>query len=248
MEEERKALEDFLSCDISRSDEVFERFASLGGAYEAAGVGKQRFLYIPGKRRDKIVLAAHADTAWDKSYRGEVLSQKLTLSGEGYYKGTNPLCGIGADDRAGCAMLYLLRESGHSLLILDGEEMGMIGSKYLRDSHRELFEEINDHNMIIQLDRRNDRDYKCYSIPVSGRFRAFIEEKTGYKDAGNTAATDIVALCERVCGVNFSVGYYNEHTPEESLCYEHWLNTLNMVRNLIAPGIERYPTEAVSTE
>ena len=32
--------------------------------------------------------------------------------------------GIGADDRAGCAILWLLKDSGHSLLVTNGEEIG----------------------------------------------------------------------------------------------------------------------------
>ena len=49
---------------------------------------------------------------------------------DGVYSSGDDLCGIGADDRAGCAMLWLLRDSGHSLLILDGEEHGQVGAAF----------------------------------------------------------------------------------------------------------------------
>ena len=61
----------------------------------------------------------------------------------------------------------------------------------------------------------------------------FIEDNTGYKDAGIFSSTDITVLCEKICGVNLSVGYYYEHFTIESLNFNEWLNTLNIARKKI---------------
>jgi hypothetical protein len=37
---------------------------------------------------------------------------------------------LGADDRAGLAILWLLRDLGHSLMVTDLEEHGRMGSTY----------------------------------------------------------------------------------------------------------------------
>lgn len=70
------------------------------------------------------------------------------------------------------------------MLILDGEEHGQKGAHYLKDSYPNIFAELNEHQYIIQLDRRNAREYKCYNIPVSEEFKEFIEKEFFYKDAG----------------------------------------------------------------
>lgn len=221
---EKQVVEEFLAFPLEGTDAVFEKFASIPGAIRGCGEKpKEQFLYIPGKRHDRAVLAAHADTVWDAAYE-ETRAR-----------------GLGADDRAGCAMLWLLKDSGHSLLILDGEEHGAQGSEFLKREYPELFAEMNAHSFIIQLDRRGSSDYKFYKLPVSPEFRAYIELETGYHDAGTESRTDIVVLCETVCGVNLSVGYYDEHGPNESFVYEEWAHTFGIVRNMLIKPLKRYP-------
>lgn len=70
--------------------------------------GEDSFVYVPGKREDRVVLIAHADTVYNSG-------QEIIFE-EGIYRSGTPYCGIGADDRAGCAILYLLKDFGHSLL------------------------------------------------------------------------------------------------------------------------------------
>ena len=149
--------------------------------------------------------------------------------------------GLGADDRAGCAMLWLLKDSGHSLLITDGEEHGQIGAHHLTDNYPALSRELNAHRYMIQLDRRNDRDYKTYKLPVTNAFIRFIEENTGYANAGSSSRTDIVALCTGICGVNLSIGYVNEHHADEYLRVEGWLNTYNTVKNMLQKEQPYFP-------
>ena len=242
---ERETLEYFLSMPLGYSMRVFEAFMELHnpGTLYSLNTGKRGFMYIPGRRDDRIAIAAHADTVWDVEYVSGTHTQEVKYE-DGFYRGSIPGAGIGADDRAGCAMAYLLRDTGHSILITDGEEHGQRGANYLRWAFPQLYDELNNHAYIIQLDRRNASDYKTYNLPVSGEFRSFVEENTGFTDAGKTAKTDIIALCGKICGVNLSVGYYNEHHDDECLCYDEWLNTLEIVRNMTAGNQERFLLES----
>ena len=267
--EDQHVLERFLNMPLSSTDTVFETFKTLPGAMEVRGEGKQGFLYIPGSREDRCVLVAHADTVFDDEYAERTDDEKgdtglpaetevssasahdsdgvseatnTVVFENGRYHGTNPRCSIGADDRAGCAILWVMRNSGHSLLILDGEEKGQIGARFLREENPQIFQELNEHTFMIQFDRRGSSDYKTYEIPVSKEFVAFVEKNTGYHLATGSGKTDIQVLCESVCGVNLSVGYYGEHTPDEELVLDEWLRTLRIVQDMTGKKLTRYPT------
>lgn len=237
---DEEALEWFLNAPISSPERVFAAFRSLPNAREAHADGKRGYLYVPGTRQDRCLLAAHADTYYDEAYMGAVLENRAVFR-DGAYRGVNGNASIGADDRSGCAMLWLLRSSGHSLLITDGEERGQIGARYLRDSDPELFRELNGHSFILQLDRRGGSDYKLYDVPVTDEFRDYIEAETGFTRAFGSGRTDIIVLCESVCGANLSVGYVHEHHSEELLRLEEWKNTLSIVRRMLAKPLKRYP-------
>jgi hypothetical protein len=48
-----------------------------------------------------------------------------------------------------------------------------------------------------------------------------------------------------MCGVNLSVGYYNEHTENERLVLAEWLHTLEMAQNwLTAPVLPAFRRKA----
>lgn len=240
--EEERALWQFLNMRIDSPEEVFALFRNLPGVVEDHGGEKQGYLYVPGSREDRCLLIAHADTYFDSAYLGEGHENTLVLE-KGVYHGVSGDCSIGADDRAGCAMLWILRDSGHSLLILDGEEHGQIGSNYLKESAPDLFQELNGHTFMLQLDRRGNNDYKCYDIPVSQAFLSYIEKETGFRKAEGKGRTDIMILSTEVCGVNISVGYSGEHTPEEKLTVKEWEHTLEIVRRMIGKPLIRFPTE-----
>lgn len=242
----RKTLENFLSMTVKSSDDVIEAFSVLPNAQKYDGGGMRRFVYIPGTRDDRVLLVAHADTVWDKHYMPELLPtpQRLDYMFGSYYNSNSlSLTGIGADDRSGCAILYLLRNSGHSILILDGEEHGQVGANYLKKEYPELFKEINKHSFMLQFDRRNATDYKCYNIPVSNNFKNHIYRNLKYTNAGKKSKTDIVVLCDNICGANLSVGYYGEHTEHERLNYKQWLNTYRKVEKMLEEPQKTYHTK-----
>ncbi len=231
-------LAHFLKIGLDNPEGVMNEFKALSGAqyypssYDDNG---NSFIYVPGSRDDRMLLTAHADTVFD--YPGAVSC--LNFDGQRSFS-TNPDAGIGADDRAGCAIVYLLKDSGHSLLITNGEEDGCRSACRIREEFPELFEELNEHSYILEFDRRNAADYKVYSLPVSQDFRSLIESNTGYTDAGKSSSTDIVELCGKICGANLSVGYYNEHSPDEYLVYSEWQNTLKSARKMLHGKQKRY--------
>ena len=179
---------------------------------------------MPGSRKEKVLLVAHADTVWtDDSIFWVVFKEN----------------GIGADDRAGCAILWLLKDTGHSLLLTDDEENYSLGAKLLKND-AEYFDRINrEHNFMIEFDHGKCREFKCYDI---GRieFREYIKEMMpGFTEPDKCNSTDIRLLCRDICGVNLSAGYYKEHTPLEYMDENAWKITLDLTRKWLS--YEHFP-------
>ena len=241
----KQILHRFCSFPVSSTEDILQEFANVPGAIVHFDGQKKNFVYIPGTRRDRVLLVAHVDTVWDAFYGKGTFEQTLAEQ-DGMYSGVNPDCGIGADDRAGCAILYCLKESGHSLLIVDGEEHGQIGSNHIKNAYPEIFNELNRHSYVIQFDRRGSDNYKVYNLPVSKKFIRFIEKSTGFKDAGKNARTDIVVLCRDICGVNLSIGYYDEHSSDEKLVFSEWFKTLELSERMLRKEQTGYPLKPKS--
>ena len=144
-------LKEFLQYPLTSGEKIFEKFEQIPGAVHRKGDGLEKFLYIPGKRKNKVVLAAHVDTYWDNHYPCfnkendskskekeiyPVIKEENTEKGLLFKSGLADY-GIGADDRAGCAILWLLKDSGHSLLLLNGEEHGQIGATWLKEENED---------------------------------------------------------------------------------------------------------------
>ncbi len=219
---------------------MFERFAKIPEAI-FIGQNQERFLYVRGKRKNKVLLVAHADTIWDRHYEEHYSgNHELRFENGIISSGTNE-CGIGADDRAGCAIVWLLRDMGHSLLITDGEEYGKKGASWLESHKKDIADEINStHQFVIQFDRQNGQDFKCYIVGTD-EFRSYVAEKTGYVEPDRTRSTDICVLCKKITGVNLSIGFYNEHTNEEYLVIKEWEHTLNITRKWLSePDLPRF--------
>ncbi|MCX7770760.1 MAG: hypothetical protein N2202_06725 [Proteobacteria bacterium] len=228
----QEILKKFLKMPINKTREVFEEFMSLDGAIKR-GEGLKSFIYVPGRRENRVLLVAHADTFWDDEYNRPNKPSGLEIIFEkGVYK--NRFGGFGADDRAGCAMLWLLKDLGHSLLITSGEERSQIGANFLMEDNLDIAEEINKtHQFVVQLDRRGSCDYVCYEVGTD-EFERYIESETGYKKPEKFTATDIVVLCRDICGVNLSIGYYEEHKNDAYLVFDEWLKTLNIVQKWLS--------------
>ncbi len=243
MNKEIAVLKNFLKIPLGSSDEVFAQFAGIPGAMRY-GKGLEQFLFIEGHRTDRVLLVAHADTVWDAYYfRGRNKPQKLLHVNDIIWNANG---GLGADDRAGCAIVWLLKDLGHSILITNGEELGGTASQWLMNdrSNQKIATTINTtHRFAVQLDRKNGHDFKCYQVGTDS-FRAYIREVTGYHEPNRSNYTDIVTLCRDICGVNLSIGYYHPHTEDEYLVVNQWLNTLNLCRRWLSePFLPHFPRD-----
>lgn len=230
---DKSVLLDFLKMPLQDSGAVIDKFAALPGAIRR-GDGAMQFVFIKGTRDNKILLVAHADTVWEaygRPTRFELKIEDDIIS--------NAYGGLGADDRAGCAMVWLLRDMGHSILITAGEEFGGMGSKFLVKSNPDIRAEIDKHAFILELDRRYIKEYKCYDVATDA-FKRYIEESTGYAESNRGGFTDICILCQEICGVNLSVGYFNEHTNEEYLVYSAWQHSLDLCRRWLNTDLPRF--------
>ena len=230
-------LLDFLRIPVGDSQQVIDRFIDLPNAIHK-GKGLKQFVWVPGTNKKKVCLVAHADTVWEGSKNNDPL-----IKDNGKIYRNSSQVGLGADDRAGCAMLWALRNSGHSLLVVNGEESGSQGVRYLKEVHPHMFDLIQQHQFFIQLDRRNGKDFKCYEVGTD-EFRKYVSENTEYTEPDRHSFTDITMLCEQVTGVNLSIGYYNEHTIKEYLVIDEWLNTLDKVTKILnSPNIPKFKLE-----
>lgn len=247
-------LKEFLEFCLWNSDGVFNEFRWLEETegrkviyHENKHNPKERFLYIEGTRLNKVVLIAHADTYFDELYKIKNSDKNYgqtnhaIIEENGFFINSIPSeVGIGADDRAGCAMLWLLRDSGHSILIVDGEEHGQVSSHYIMTNYPEVIDSLNAHQFMIQLDRRNSSEYKCYNVGTV-EFRKFIEKTTNYMEPDRSAATDLSVLCRDICGVNLSIGYYDEQSANERINIKEWLDAIDVVISLISnPNLPRF--------
>lgn len=239
----RDLLETFLRLPVSGADDIFALFASLPGAIVCEGEKPmERFVYIPGTRKDRILLTAHADTVWDERYGVEPLEPADPKFVMGIYFTSNTRHGVGADDRVGCAMLWGLRNCGHSLLITDGEERGKIGARYLRKHHKKLFREINrTHRMILALDCPGSNCYLLDQVDAPEAFRVYVEEKLQIVPCTMRGGSDLEVLCERICGVNLGVGYVNPHSGAEMFFVRGWNELYRKLYTFLEEEHPRFP-------
>ncbi|MGM9564076.1 MAG: hypothetical protein ACI3VQ_08420 [Faecousia sp.] len=217
-----ETLMDFLRCPLYDGAEVLRRFRALPGAQYFEGKAPlERYVYVPGTRKDRVLLIAHADTVWDQNYLQEERDSTPVLS-DGRIISDTPEAGLGADDRAGCALLWLLKDSGHSLLIFDGEEHGHHGAQLLTMQNKRLLREINRHHWLLSLDLQGTNLCHYHGILNRSSFRKYIEEQFKPTELNSKAGTDVSYVAGQACGVNLSIGYGKQHRPSEFLSVSAW--------------------------
>jgi len=206
--------------------QVLDTFAGLPGSMRS-----KNWVYIEGDRApaDRLLLVAHCDTVQ--------ASPPLGLKWEGnILTGNN---GTGSDDRAGCAMVWELQRRGHSILILDLEEIGGIGAT---DAVRELGPAtLGAHALAVEFDRMGDCEHVTYSGTSSDDFRAWLKDAFPDWRTGWGSYTDIADICPEsgLCGVNVGVGYLYQHSHREVLILDAWERCLERVSVVL--GWPSYP-------
>jgi hypothetical protein len=218
------------------NDKILDCFACLPGG-DRHGTGDKAFAFVKGNRPDRVLLVAHVDTVFDRPPGSDEIAVK-----DGVISSRNPDIGIGADDRAGVAILWELRNSGHSLLLTCGEEQHGLAAHAIANSpqYRELHGEISRHCFIVEFDRRGGSDLVYYDVGTP-EFAAYCACETGYSEAQGTF-TDICELNATVAAVNVSCGYHDEHWPRETLNLAEWHSTLAIARRWLAQNpLPRFP-------
>lgn len=237
-----ETLAEFLRCPLYDGGEVLQRFRAFPNAQYFEGKSPlERYVYVPGTREDRVLLLAHADTVWDENYLHSRLETTPVFSAN-KVSGSNEEAGLGADDRAGCALLWLLKDSGHSLLILDGEEHGHFGAKLLRRSNTRLMREINRHNYMLSLDLPGKDCCHYHGILNSKDFCKYVETQLAQKVLNHKAGADVSHVAKQACGVNLSVGYYRQHSAGECMSIPAWYETYVRLCKVLSQPQPRFRT------
>ena len=204
---------------------IVNKFAKLPRAVKLDLPQMLPAVYVPGTRKDRVLLVAHYDTVWDGA--------RIKLENWGSMMvSAHSKVGIGADDRAGIAALWELRNSGHSLLLVPDEEVGCMGSAAVIHFHAD---KLKDERFALQFDRCGARDLVFYECN-NPKFTRFMEQNMpGYRVAQGSVS-DISVLCPalNIAGCNISIGFEYEHTASEQLDVLDWYRTVTTAKGLLA--------------
>lgn len=217
-----KLLRNFMNMS---EGEVVRKFMELPGSKRlATPYGDAVYVKPKPLTTNPVLLVAHYDTVW----RGETV--RPVLRGGVFESGKKGI-GIGADDRAGIAALWELRDSGHAMIIVPEEETGCRGSGHVAKHHPELLAE---HAYAIQFDRKGASDLVFYDCDNPDFEDYLMDNFMGYRVAQGSFS-DICELCPAggIAGVNISIGFRNEHTEHETLDVADWRRTVEKVKCLL---------------
>ena len=175
-----------------------------------------------------ICLIAHMDTVFKEPQRMNNFiydQERHILWGVG---------GTGFDDRAGIAAIIEVLEHGFRphILFTNYEESGGIGADELVKRYTKWPFKTSCH-ALVELDRANEKDAVFYSCE-NYDFMKYIES-FGFKfDVGTFTDISIIMKVWKIVGVNLSVGYEFEHSPNE-LLHLDWLDaTIEKVEKILS--------------
>ena len=191
----------------------------------------EHYLYL--RREDsEYLLNAHFDTVADGSFKYlSVADSKLSnLNGV-----------LGADDRAGCFMIYDLLNNKElppfDILFTNYEESGGAGVKAF------LEDDIFDYGRLkafIGLDRRGAKHYVAYQ-DLAPEIKEYLKSFGLTSKYGSTSDIRKLTDALKIPSFNLAVGYYNEHTAREYLDLQEFRDAITTVRKILQrPMAQRY--------
>lgn len=181
--------------------------------------------YVLAEGNIPVALVAHADTVFKTLPKTFFYDQKQTVL-------WSP-DGMGADDRAGIyAIMEIIKRTNlrPHVIITTGEEIGCIGASKLVGRYYKFPYELK---YLIQLDRRGAKDCVFYDCD-NEEFEKFIESFGFETEWGSLSDISVLAPAWGVAATNLSVGYYNEHSNTEFLCFSALHNTIKKVKEMLA--------------
>lgn len=133
--------------------------------------------------------------------------------------------GLGADDRAGVYAIIQLVKMGYRphIFFTHDEESGAWGAKELIK-----YDFPFETNFIIELDRKGTKEavfYDCGNKEFKEKILSY-GFKLGY---GTFSDISIISPAFDVASVNLGIGYYNEHTKDETLKVKEMWDTITRV-------------------
>ena len=216
-------LRQFLSLPF-QSEAVFDKFSELPGALDFPDGNGARFLYVPGNA-GRPLLCAHADVY-------APYGMPLEEDDERFFRACDLL---GADDRAGCAILWMLRHTKCPMLIFDGEERGLLASSRFCREMAELGACLRKKSpFVLSFDLAGSGEWKHYGC-ASVEFQTKISRILGKAPLTPAGATDAALLGKLfqwdVC--NLSVGFHHAHTTNEFLGKSDFLAAMDYSEKII---------------
>ena len=181
-----------------------------------------------------VLLVAHMDTV-HKSKPTTIHNVDNILS--------SPM-GIGGDDRCGIFMIQeIIKKYDCSVVLTEDEEIGCVGAGKFAKS--ELAKSLKGNFCyIIELDRRGKNDAVFYYCD-NYEFENFITEEYWKTNFGSYSDICEIAQELGVAAVNFSCGYYNEHTEKETINLDEMNRNIKEVCRLLARTDEEKKFEYV---
>lgn len=237
------AVRPFLTMSTGQ---IIEKFSRLPNAQQLhCPSSRSPSVFIPGKRNEKVCLVAHSDTVFDT---GPTTPERIGTLVRSAIAGR----GIGADDRAGCYLLWQFRNLGHSILLCSDEEKGLCGANDIVKLHLDKLK-LHPHQFMLEFDRRDAFDIATYGETTPQFINYLTTHFPGYSEKRGSC-TDISRLAPALglCAANLSVGYFNEHRDTEMLDLLHLYRTEylagNFLRSATHPLFEYVaPTPTAST-
>ena len=210
-------------CKANKKDLYNWLTKQLTKYYDGNLVAKDGYIFCVGNTG--VCLSAHIDTVFKQP------PYEFSVDGD---KVSSPQ-GIGGDDRCGIyGVLYIMSEMEKKgqkpyIFLSTDEEVGGSTTKAGAKACKEFALGIN---FILALDRQGSVDSVYYQCD-NKEFKKWIDDH-GFIEAQGTR-TDICTLCDEwdVAGVNFSVGYYNNHTEREVVYLDELDVTLQKCMSII---------------
>ena len=209
-------IKEFLCMDAMEIIRKFDKLATKKGIEKISYARNKWAVYTKNEYELKPLITAHFDTI-NGNIGIEPKHLKIDKDILSLEKNSPYYC-LGADDRAGLAIIYKLMEkcpNDYHFVLFGQEETGGVGSSTFVDV--EYLLDLNlDVSLNIGIDRRGtyhfvDYGYKNSEISNFLNMFGFDKERGSFSDISTLAEVNGMAC------VNFATGYNLEHTKNETM-------------------------------
>lgn len=197
--------------------------------YSIISIDGGGILVTPKGSKNYPLICSHLDTINDQ--RKEKETPKIVIQGDYISLASDSPCScLGGDDRCGVfiALELIKARLPYAFGFFYDEEVGGVGSSY-------MLQYLTDNiTAFIGLDRRGADQAAIYGYDNSELMslferRGYFKAKGSFTDASNLARI----YSKGVACINLSVGYYNEHTPKETINITAMNRTLTILKDMV---------------